>query len=66
MGCGDNAIGIGLKIVIYFNIPSLGHSLFDFLVSGISMLTKTLTLISHFSKCRVLLEIGLQHISASA
>jgi hypothetical protein len=30
------------------------------------MLTKTLTLISHFSKRPVPLEIGLQHISASA
>ena len=27
MGCGDNAIGVGLKIVIYFYIPSLGHTL---------------------------------------
>jgi hypothetical protein len=45
MGCGNNAIGVGLKIVIYLDVPSLGHTLFDFLVSGISMLTKTLTLI---------------------
>jgi hypothetical protein len=28
MGSGDDAIGVGLKIVIYLNIPSLGHSLF--------------------------------------
>ncbi len=28
MGGGDDAIGVGLKIVIYLDVPSLGHNLF--------------------------------------
>jgi hypothetical protein len=28
MGGGDNAVGVGLKIVIYLYVPSLGHTLF--------------------------------------
>jgi hypothetical protein len=27
MGSGDDAIGVGLNIVIYLNVPSLGHTI---------------------------------------
>ncbi len=63
MSSGNDAIGVGLKMVIYLDVPSLGHTLF---VDGSKFyVNQNPDPDIAFLKMPSPLEIGLQHISAS-